>query len=79
MVKKYRSLQETLENLQNGIDIIPSLQTVTRMLKELRKDIRWDKKPKLSYHLIREDLRKNLIILNKVLKQLIKDKLKKLH
>ena len=73
---KYRSAQEVLEAHQGGIMVIDTLEGVVENIKMLRRDLKKPTEHRLDIDHVDYDLRNNLIGLNKVIKQLKRNKKK---
>ncbi len=74
---KYRSIQELLEAKQGGIMVNNVLEGVIENIQMIRRQLKKPKSQRWSTSIIDNELRHNLISLNKVLKQLKRNK--KLH
>mgnify|MGYP003151515950 CR=1 FL=1 len=74
---KYRSIQELLEAKQGGIMVNKVLEGVIENIQMIRRQLKKPKSQRWSTSIIDNELRHNLISLNKVLKQLKRNK--KLH
>ena len=74
---KYRSIQELLEAKQGGIMVRKVLEGVIENIQMIRRQLKKPKSQRWSTSIIDNELRHNLISLNKVLKQLKRNK--KLH
>ena len=67
---KYRSQQELLEAKQGGISIIDALEGVVENMQKMRKQLKKPKGQRWSAGTIDNELKHNLVGLNKVVKQL---------
>ena len=67
---KYRSQQELLETKQGGISIIDTLEGVVENIQKIRKQLKKPKGQRWSEGTIDNELKHNLVGLNKVVKQL---------
>ena len=76
---KYRSIQELLEAKQGGIVVKSTIESVIENLKMIRKIGKKPKKEREDFynHALDNELRHDLIGLNKVIKQLKRDQEKK--
>jgi len=73
---KYRSIQELLEAKQGGIMVNNVLEGVIENIQMIRRQLKKPKSQRWSTSIIDNELRHNLISLNKVLKQLKRNKKK---
>ena len=67
---KYRSQQELLEAKQDDISIIDALEGVVENMQKMRKQLKKPKGQRWSADTIDNELKHNLVGLNKVVKQL---------
>ena len=67
---KYRSQQKLLEAKQGGISIIDTLEGVVENIQKIRKQLKKPKGQRWSEGTIDNELKHNLVGLNKVVKQL---------
>jgi len=72
---KYKSIQELLEAKQGGIIVIDTLKGVVENIQMLRRELyKPNRERRLDSFGIRRELRDNLVGLNKVIKQLKRNK-----
>ena len=67
-------MQELFEAKQGGIYIIDALEGVVENIQTLRRDLKKPKSQQLDSYIVDHDLKNNLIGLNKVIKQLKRNK-----
>jgi hypothetical protein len=67
---KYRSIQELLEAKQGGIAVNDMLEGVVENIQKIRKELKKPKSQRWSRWIIDNELRHDLVSLNKVIKQL---------
>jgi|TARA_Y100000310_G_scaffold185704_1_gene185779 hypothetical protein len=67
---KYRSMQELLEAKQGGVMVNRMLEGVVENIQKIRKELKKPKSQRWSRWIIDNELRHDLVSLNKVIKQL---------